>query len=605
MAKKFSIQLSPDQEPIIVEAADQYSAYEKALQQFRQQSTSSVMQQPERTIPQELLSGAQKRLRQAGEGISGTMTSIGGALGIIPPEEVQRRQEQTQFNRSVFSPEYGRNEPTSMTEYVGGAGLDIAGMVGAGGLLRGAGTAIGSAAPKIGGALQYAGQSIMAPKTVPQAALGGATMAQTYPYANELERAVGTGAGAVVSGAIQPVTRALGLGPATDTQLSEAQQLSAKRAIEQGMQYTPAQMTGSRTGKLLEEGLKALPLSRGSFENLAQANQNVINKVAANAVGLSADTPITPQAMQSAFKSALDKYKSISDMPKTTLDVDFRNQIDTLIYDLNKVPQSQRSSAGVDKTIKVLQDYRKFTNRPIDGETMYQGLKALSDDIFKASKEGNVSAGAYKQLRSAFEDAIERQIQSGNVNVSPKIVDDFKQGRALLSNWFTVDEAFNPNTGMISGPKLATSLERKAGYGTRGTDLESVAMGSKAIPQALPSSGTTERAEAASFVKKAASLPMLIGGGAMGAATQDPYMAAIGAAAAEGIPYMASKAMTSEPVRSIVARRQLGAQAPNEGLLAQASRALEENIPADIRAQFGNLPRSILERMAIKGLLGE
>lgn len=602
---KFSIQLSPDQEPIIVEAPNQYDAYEKALAQTRQQATANVVSQPERTMPQELLSGAQKRLRQAGEGISSAATSVGGMVGMIPPEEVQRRQQEVAFNRSVFSPNYNRNEPTSLTEYIGGAGVDIAGMVGAGGALRGAGSLIGGAAPRVGEALQYAGQSIMAPKTVPQAALGGATLAQTYPYSNELERAVGTGASALVSGAAQPVLRAVGLAPPKDTQLTPAQVEAARRGVESGMQYTPSQMTGSRTGRLIEEGLKALPLSRGAFEDLATANQEVVNSIAARAVGLAPDVPITPQSMESAFKGALDKYKTIQDVPKMTLDVDFRNQIDTLIYELNKVPQSQRASAGVDKTIKVLQDYRKFTNRPIDGETMFQGLKALSDDIFKASKEGKVSAGAYKQLRSSFEDAIERKLQDPNIGIDPSVINQFKEGRSLLSNWFTVDEALNPNTGIVSGPKLATSLERKSGYGTRGTELETAAMGSKAIPQALPSSGTTERAEAAGLVKKAVGLPMLIGGGAMGAATQDPYMAAMGAAAAEGIPYLASKVITSEPVRSIVARRQLGARSPDEGLLAQASRALEENIPADIRAQFGNLPRSILERMAIKGLLGE
>lgn len=602
---KFSIQLSPDQEPIIVEAANSYDAYEKALSQSRQQATATVVAQPERTFTDELLSGAQKRIRQAGEGISGTMTSLGGALGMIPPEEVQRRQEQTQFSRSVFSPEYGKNEPTSLTEYLGGAGADIAGMVGAGGALRTAGAAAGTVLPRVGEALKYTGQSIMAPKTVPQAALGGAAVAQTYPYANELERAVGTGASSIVSGVAQPVLRAFGLAPPTETRLTTAQAQAAKRGVEAGMEYTPAQMTGSRTGRMIEEGLKALPLSRGSFENLAMANQDVVNSIAARAVGLSPDVPITPQSMDSAFKGALNKYKSITDVPKMTLDVDFRNQIDTLVYELNKVPQAQRSSTGVDKTVKVLQDYRKFTNRPIDGETMYQGLKALSDDIFKASKEGNVSAGALKTLRSSFEDAIERKLQDPNIGIDPSVINQFKEGRSLLSNWFTVDEALNPNTGMVSGPKLATSLERRQGYGTRGTDLETAAMGSKAIPQALPSSGTTERAEAAGLVKKVASVPALIGGGAMGAATQDPYMAALGAAAAEGIPYLASKALTSEPVRSIVARRQLGAKPPNEGLIAQASRILEENIPADIRAQFGNLPRSILERMAIKGLLGE
>jgi hypothetical protein len=185
------------------------------------------------------------------------------------------------------------------------------------------------------------------------------------------------------------------------------------------------------------------------------------------------------------------------------------------------------------------------------------------------------------------------------------VLDQFKSGRSTLANWFTVDKALDPNTGIVSGPKLANALARKSDYGLRGTEMESAAMGSKAVPNVLPSSGTTERAEATGLIKKVAGIPAMLGGGVTGAVTQDPYMAAIGAAAAEGIPYLASKALTSEPVRSIMARRQLGAVSPDEGLLAKAFRGLEENIPADIRAQFGNVPRSVLERMMIKGLLGE
>jgi hypothetical protein len=604
MMSKFSIQLTPDSEPIIVEAADQYAAYEKALQQTRQAQTATAAAVPETTIAQDLITGAQKRLRQAGEGVQGTLMSAQGALGMIPQDDVRKFQEGVQFNRSVFSPEYGKNEPKSISEYVGGAGLDILGMVGAGGALRGAGSAIGAVAPKVGSALQYAGQSIMAPKTVPQAALGGAALAQTYPYASEAERAVGTGSSALISGVAQPLLRAVGLAPPKETQLTAQQAESAKRGIEAGMQYSPAQMTGSRTGRMLEEGLKAMPLSGGPFAELARANQNVVNEVAAKAVGLPSGTEITPAVMKSAYDDAFKNYSALTQVPKTTLDVDFRNSMDKILYDLGKLPASQRGE-DVNKAIKIIQEYKGFTNKPIDGDTMYQGLKAISDNLFQASKEGKITTGAYSQLRSEFENAIERKLQSGNLNVAPDVLDQFKSGRSTLANWFTVDKALDPNTGLVSGPKLATALARKSDYGMRGTEMEAAAMGSKAVPNVLPSSGTTERAEATGLIKKVAGLPAMLGGGATGAITQDPYMAALGAAAAEGIPYIASKALTSEPVRSIVARRQLGAVSPDEGLLARAFRGLEENIPADIRAQFGNVPRSVLERMMIKGLLGE
>ena len=87
--------------------------------------------------------------------------------------------------------------------------------------------------------------------------------------------------------------------------------------------------------------------------------------------------------------------------------------------------------------------------------------------------------------------------------------------------------------------------------------------------------------------------------------TQDPYAAAIGMAAAQTLPAVAAKIATSKPVRSIVARRQLGAIAPDEGILAGAARRFEQGVPGVARFGIGDIARLYAEREQLQGLLGE
>ena len=243
--------------------------------------------------------------------------------------------------------------------------------------------------------------------------------------------------------------------------------------------------------------------------------------------------------------------------------------------------------------------------RPVNGETMYNGSMALGDQLNTATS--SLAIGALKDLRTAFENAIERRITNPALKniVDQNTIKTFREGRTQLSNWFTVNEGFNAATGELSGPKIAGALARKDNFGTKHTELEVAALAVRAIPKALPSSGTAERAESASLVRQlaaAGTLPVL-GGGAAGLYTQDPYAALMGAGASQVVPAIAARIATSEPIRSIVARRQLGAIAPDEGTLARAFRGLETGIPAPIRFGAGDLARIATQQQAVRGLL--
>lgn len=574
-----------------------------------------------RFVAEQLQAGAGKRLEEMGMGLRGLGLRVGEAMGITSPEALAQYEQEVARTRQVMpgitaegglSPEFRRFAPETGTELLGGLGVDLATMYGAGVGLRPIASAAGLV-PRIGPTvergLEFGRQSLMAPRTIPQAAAGGALYSQTFPYETTREAAGTAALSAGLGASLQPILRATGLAPQVESQLPAAQQEAGRRAVEAGFQFTPAQMTGSRTGMFIEEGIKALPLARGAFTKLEDANQEALQNIAAKAVGLKEGVPFTPEAMSDAYQNALDKYKSLQAVPSIKLDKAFSQEVDQILKQLKKVPEEQRQVLGVPEVERVLNEYKTFSKNAIDGETMFLGLQALGDQLFKAQKEGKLGAGAFKDLRNAFEQAIERSITAPSKKklVSQDVVKKFREGRTQMSNWFTVNESFNPATGELSGPKLAGSLARKSNFGGRNTPLETAALAVRAFPRSLPTSGTAERAESASLAKQAAqfvTLPVL-GAGAAGAYTQDPYTAMMAAGAAQALPAVAARLMTSEPVRSVVARRQLGAIAPDEGILAGTMRQFETGVPGAARFGLGDLARLYAEQEQIRGLLGE
>lgn len=577
----------------------------------------SQPKEDKRSFGQQFRTGISKRAEEIGLGLEGVGLRAGSALGITSPEALREYETRVAQTRSVMESmapgaegQYRRLTPETGAEVLGGTALDLASLYGVGLGLKPVQMGLGlipKVGPTVERGLEYGRQALTTPRTVPQAALGGGLYAQTIPYTSGGEAAASTALSSGAGALFQPVARAVGLAPGPESQLAPAQREAARRAAEAGFQFTPAQMSGSKTGMFIEEGIKALPLARGAYTALEEQNQSALQKIAAKAIGLREGIAFTPEAMQEAYMNALNKYKTLESIPSVKLDKGFVDQLSKLEQQLAKIPESQRAQLDIPKIESVIKDYKNFSQNAVDGETMFQSLRALSAQLFSAQKEGAYASGVYKDMRSAFESAIERAISAPSKKgvVSSDAVSKFKEGRTQMSNWFTVNEAFNPATGEISGPKIASSLARKSNFGGRNTELETAALAVRAFPRALPSSGTAERAESARMVRdiaQAAALPVL-GGGAVGLATQDPYAAVVGGAASQMLPALAARIATSEPVRSIMARRQLGAITPDEGMLASMMRGFETRVPSQVRFGAGDLARIYAEQAAARGLL--
>jgi len=515
--------------------------------------------------PQEgsVISGAQKRISQAAEGVKGVGLRLGSALGTVSPDRLAEYERQVGMERSVMSPTYGQTTPTGGAEIIGSTATDILSSLVGGGLL------------KAGGLPGAAGAFL--PRTVPQAAAGGSLYSLTTPSQTTEEMFTKAGVAAPVAGLTQFGLRQVGLAPKVEPNLTPQQQEVGRRALEQGFQLDPTQITGYGGG--LKEGIKSrFPMAREAFTRFEENNQNQTNNIAKSLIKLAPTENLTNESMETAFKSALNNYKVLQKVPSIQGDQKFIQTVDKELVRLNRIPKSQLS-ADDKKAIRVLKEYKSFGNQAISGDEAFIRSKAIGNNLFQAQKSGSgEAANAFKTLRSAFEQSIEDYLSSpaNLMRTNGKAtLDQFKDGRKTLSNWYLIDKAFNPDTGNVSASKLSRELAKKPTYGTTKEPIETAAQLSGAFPRAFPSSGTSER---------------MSYGDPLSVLFQSPV----------AIPsYLA----TSQPVRNILGQRYLGAKP--EGLIGNIYGGIStagSYLPQPARTAFGRALMSAEQQQLMQTL---
>lgn len=487
------------------------------------QKISKAQQPPESTI----VGGMKKRVSEATEGLTGAGLRAGEMVGLVSPETVSKYTQGIQEERSVMSPSYKSMTSVGNPEIAGMALVDMLASIGGGAALK-----------KLG---QKALGGLLLPETVPQAAAGGALYSLTTPSESGTEMLAKAGTGAALGGATQFGLRQVGLAPMPESGITEQQKIVAQRALKEGFNIDPTQLTGYGAG--MKEGIKSnLPFARGAFSRLEEANQDKTNNIARELIRLPKNTPLTNENMRFAYTQALDKYKTLNNIPAVIGDSQFVNAIDAQINKIKGLKPSELTSDDK-RALRILNDYKDFSSKGMSGDQAFNSLKAIGDNLFLAKKNASGPAiEALTTLRSSFEDSIERYLNSpANLmrQNGSQVLDKFREGRKDMSNWFLVNKAFNNETGNISAAKLSRELSKNPNYGTTGAPIETAAMLSGAFPRAYPSSGTAERLSYGDIYKSTAGL------------------------ATAPFTYLA----TSGPVRNIMAQKYVGA-AP-EGLIGK------------------------------------
>lgn len=503
-----------------------------------------------------MFTGAGKRISQIGQGLSGAALRTGEAIGVVSPETLSQYEAGVQQSRSVMSPTYKASEPTGGAEIFGSTVVDVLGS-----LFGGAGLKAAGKVPFVGGTSAGLGGALL-PTTIPQAAAGGALYSLTTPSESTPEMFARAGLGGVTGGATQFGLRQVGLAPKLEANLTEQQRQVGRRSIEQGFELDPTQITGYAGG--LKEGFKSrFPIAGEAFTRFEASNQSKTNEIAKNLIKIPPAAPLTNENMRSAYNQALNNYKVLSGYPSVIGDANFVSSVNSEIAKITSLKPSLVTPT--DKAaLRILRDFQSFGSQGMTGDQAFRSLKAIGDKLFEAKKAGSsTSIETLTNLRNSLEDSIERYLNSpANLmrTNGQQVLNQFRQGRRDLSNWFLIDKAFDANTGNVSAAKLSKELSKRPTYGTTKEPIETAAMLSGSFPRAFPSSGTAERQ-----------------------AYSDPFSLLLQAPLA--IPAYLG---TSGPVRNIMAQRYLGAKP--EGFFGTPYGAVSKVggfVPEPVRSTLG------------------
>ena len=526
------------------------------------------------------ITGAGKRAAQIGESLYGTGLRFGQFMGVTPPEAVQQYEAGVQESRSVMSPTYRATEPTGGAEITGSTGLDVLGSILGGSLLK-----AGRRIPFVGGVSEAAGGTLL-PTTIPQAAAGGVLYSATTPSESTAEMLAKAGIGGTVGGLTQFGLRQVGLAPRPEANLTEQQKQVARRALEQGFELDPTQILGKFGG--VKEGIKSrLPIAGEAFTRFEASNQARTNDIAKSLIKIPAAAPLTNENMRSAYNQALNNYKVLSSYPSVIGDSKFINAIDAQINKIKSL-KPELLTADDKRALRILNSFKDFKTSGMTGDQAFQSMKVIGERLFEAKKNGSGPAiEALKTLQSSLEDSVERYLSSpANLmrTNGAQVLNQFREGRKDLANWFLIDKAFDPNTGNVSAAKLSQQLSKKPTYGTTKEPIETAAMLSGSFPRAFPSSGTAERQAYGDLTSTILQAPLAI----------------------------PAYAVTSQPVRNVLAQRYLGAQP--QGVVGNIYGGVSRvggMIPESGRTAFGRALMSAeqqqLQQMLAPtyGLLGE
>ena len=183
----------------------------------------------------------------------------------------------------------------------------------------------------------------------------------------------------------------------------------------------------------------------------------------------------------------------------------------------------------------------------VSGQWYQQARSDLSQLAQSARGNDDMLAGAYRGLRNALDDAMERSIQKAN----PSDLGTWKQLRKHWGNFRVVADA-SRGAGEAGGQGFITpaKLAQAAGKGKNGlafatgkSDFTDLVKAGQAAMTPLPSSGTPQRLAAQGM--RAA----ILGGG--GGAIGGP----VGMAAGLATPYVAGQTLMSKPMQNYLARQ--------------------------------------------------
>ncbi len=299
----------------------------------------------------------------------------------------------------------------------------------------------------------------------------------------------------------------------------------AEKAREIGLKLTPAQATGSKALRGVENAFAELPFTAGKAAEQAAGQSAKFNRAVLAKAGIDADAA-TPEVLEAAARQFDDAFRSLT--AATTVKVD-----DALLDQLGQVEKEAARRLGPDAgrgVTSVIEDVLN-SGGVIDGAT-YQNTRSILGQMAKGTTD-SFQAGLLKQTQRALDAAAERSLPNAAAKAA------WKTTRKRYEAYKTIQKAMS-STGAeaLAGniPPAALAMAAKAGkkgYAQGRGELNDLArVGAAFLRDPVGNSGTAQRALYQNMLRGqgTAIASGLVGTGAAAGYQQDGTVGALGGA---------------------------------------------------------------------------
>lgn len=180
-------------------------------------------------------------------------------------------------------------------------------------------------------------------------------------------------------------------------------------------------------------------------------NQAVTNQLARKALGITDDTPITPDVLTSIRAKAGEAYQALRGAGTIRADKQF-------VADLARITQKYEGAAkdfpelAKNEIAAVVQSVNK---QSFAADSAIDAIGILRDKAAAAFAKGDKSVGsAYRATSNALEDAIERNLLEAG---DQTLLKGFQTARKLIAKTYSVEKALN-TSGNVNAQNLAVQL---------------------------------------------------------------------------------------------------------------------------------------------------
>lgn len=322
-------------------------------------------------------------------------------------------------------------------------------------------------------------------------AIVGGLEASKYGSGNERLRAGLTGAGSNLVGGLLGNIAGKAIAPVAKGAISDTQRSALSSMDNIGVTPRLSQVTGSPFLSRIEDWAARTPGGAGVMREFGQANQQAVNRTAAQGIGETA-SELSPSVLASANQRMGKVFEAIKGLEGKPIQISDKvgTVADDIIRQQSKMLPTQQDPALL-SLAKQAQMVSKHRGR-IDGETYQLMRSGLSEASYDAS---GTNRTLYGKLLEALDNSADSSLRAGG---NESLADALKTVRPQYANLKLLEKGAVAEAGNVSPSRLASAMRQQNPAGFRegrmeGNPLYEIAKQGEAFKPLQAGSPTYER----------------------------------------------------------------------------------------------------------------